>query len=66
MAKPFTKLFYFSRTTERKLFKSIVGKEENAGHQQFLILPHCFLPSHKQISSYLKHLIRRSANAFKW
>ena len=25
-------------------FENIVGKEENAGNQRFLLFPHCFLP----------------------
>ena len=32
------------RTLKKKPFVNIVGKEENAGNQHFLLFPQCFLP----------------------
>ena len=34
---------------EEKTFKNIVGKEENAGKQHFLLFPQCFLPAQREI-----------------
>ena len=36
--------------------ENIVGKEENAGNQHFLLFPQCFLPFPKQISIFDTHL----------
>ena len=33
---------------QMKAFENIVGKEENAGNQHFLLFPQCFLPFTKQ------------------
>ena len=33
--------------TSGKAFENIVGKEETAGHHDFLLLPQCFLPFQK-------------------
>ena len=43
-----------------KDFKNIERKEENAGHQHFLLFPQCFLPLQKQISIFelsIKHFV---------
>ena len=42
----------FLTTLEKKPFENIVGKEENAGNQHFLLFPHCFLTFPKQISIF--------------
>ena len=42
-------------TLSKKGFENIVEKEENAGNQHFLLFPQCFLPSHKEISSFEQH-----------
>ena len=36
----------------RETFENIVGIEENAGYQHFLLFPHCFLLFPKQISTF--------------
>ena len=33
-------------------FENIVGKGENAGNQDFLVFPQCFLPFPKQIKIF--------------
>ena len=40
----------------KEAFENIVGKEENAGNQHFLLFPQCFLLSHKEKSSFWQHL----------
>ena len=42
-----------------KPFEHIVGKGENAGNQQFLLFPHCYLAFPKQISLLKSHLFCR-------
>ena len=42
-------------TLMERLFENIVGKEENAGNQHFLLFPHCFLLFTKQISTFESH-----------
>ena len=37
-------------TPRKKPAKIIVGKEENAGNQHFLLFPQCFLPFQKHTS----------------
>ena len=37
--------------------ENIVGKEENAGNKQFLLLSQCFLPVHKQKQIFKQDLI---------
>ena len=44
--------------------ENIVGKEENAGNQYFLLFQQCFLTSPNQISIFHFHLFLLSANAF--
>ena len=39
----------FLRRFKGKPFENIVGKEENAGNQHFLLFPHCFPPLPNQI-----------------
>ena len=39
-------------TLMKKPFKNIVGKEEIAGNQQFLLFPQCFLPYQRQKSTF--------------
>ena len=34
---------------EEKAFENIVGKEENAGNQHFLLFPQCFLSYETQL-----------------
>ena len=34
---------------ENKSFENIVGKEQHAGDQHFLLFPQCFLPLGKQL-----------------
>ena len=46
-----------SNNPERKRFKNIVGKGENAGYQHFLLFLQCFLTAHIQKSLLLQHLI---------
>ena len=40
---------YLQTTLKKKAFENIVGKEENAGNQHFLLFPQCFLHVQKQI-----------------
>ena len=40
-----------------KTFENIVEKEENAGHQHFLLFPQYFLSYNKQKSLSKQHLI---------
>ena len=44
---------------KKKPFETIVGKGENAGNQQFLLFPQCFLPFPKQILTFQSHLVCR-------
>ena len=37
---------------EKKPFENIVGKEENAGNQRFLLLPECFQLDERQIQCF--------------
>ena len=37
---------------EKKAFENIVGKEENAGNQHFLLFPQCFLPNERQLQCF--------------
>ena len=37
------------KTIRRKAFENVVGKEENAGNQNFLLFPQCFLPFQPKI-----------------
>ena len=53
----------FNDPPRKKPFENIVGKGENAGDQHFLPFPQCFLPYHRQKSSFEPHLFS-SANAF--
>ena len=46
-------------TPRKKTFENIVGKEENAGNQHFLLFPQCFLTYQRQKSFMLS-----SAKAF--
>ena len=39
-------------------FENAVGKGENAGNQHFLLFLQCFLPHHRQISSFEPDLNR--------
>ena len=43
-------------TWKRKPFENLVGKGENAGNQCFLLFPHVFSPSQKQILNFHEHL----------
>ena len=47
-------------TMKKKPFETIVGKGENDGNQQLLLLPQCFLPF---LSIFESNLLS-SANAF--
>ena len=38
--------------TPQKTFENILGKEDNAGNQHFLLFPQCLLPYLEQISSF--------------
>ena len=49
-------------TQREKTFENIMGKEENAGNQHFLLFPQCFLPSSKTNVRFYGTL--SSANAF--
>ena len=42
----------FSRSYRRGLFENIVTKGEDFDNQHFLLFPHCFLPSSKEISGF--------------
>ena len=44
---------------EKKNFKNIVGKGENAGNQHFLLFQQCFLLFPTQISIFESHLFCR-------
>ena len=46
------------KTLRKETFENIVGKEENAGNQHFLLFL-CFLPFPKQISTFVIHLFWR-------
>ena len=37
-------------TLKKEAFENIVGKEENAGNQHFLLFPKCFVSFQEQIS----------------
>ena len=39
----------FDTLEEKAIFENIVGKEENAGNQHFLLLPQCFLSYERQL-----------------
>ena len=39
-------------TLKKKSYENIVGKEENAGNQHFLLFPQCFPPYSRQKSSF--------------
>ena len=47
-------------------FENIVGKEENAGNQHFLLLQQCFLSFSKQISIFLPRLFCRLQVPLIW
>ena len=49
----------FYRPQELRPFENIIGKEENAGNQQFLLFPQCFLPSPNQIPVFHLQLLCR-------
>ena len=53
-------------TLKKNIFENIVGKEENAGNQHFLLLKQCFLPYQRQKSSLrkLQFVIYKSFNPF--
>ena len=62
MHEPFPKQSLIHKVLQKKTFKNIVGKEENAGNQHFLLFPQCFLP-------YLRHTLTlnlSSANVFQF
>ena len=42
----------FLTTLKKKAFEYIVGKEENAGNQHFLVFPQCFLSFPEQILAF--------------
>ena len=44
---------------EKESIEKIVGKEENAGNQHFLLFPQCFPPVQKGISVFNLHLFCR-------
>ena len=46
-------------TLRKKPFENIVGKGENAGNQDFLLFPQCFLLIPKQITIFLLLLFCR-------
>ena len=48
------------------LFENMIGKGENAGNQDFLLFPQCFLPIKKQISIFSVMFILLYANAFNF
>ena len=39
----------FDALEEKAFWKNIVGKEENAGYQHFLLFPQCFLSYETQL-----------------
>ena len=39
---------------EKKILKAMWGKEENAGHQHFLLFPQWFLQSQRKITCFEK------------
>ena len=41
---------------QQKAFENIVGKEEIAHNEQFLLFPQCFLLNHKRIVSPFVHI----------
>ena len=45
--------------------EKIIGKGENAGYQQFLLFPKCFLPFPKKNFNFSVKFILSSASAFK-
>ena len=47
-------------------FENIVGKEENAGNQHFLLFPQCFLPIQKQTLTFELHLLCRLQILLIW
>ena len=51
-------------TLKKSSFENIVGKEENAGNQPFLLFPKCFLPIQEQIQILEPYLFLSSATAF--
>ena len=54
-------------TLEEKPFENIVGKEENAGNQHFLLFPQCFLslPPQKKIQ-FLSNIYRVVCKCFQF
>ena len=46
-------------TGVQKPFENIVGKEENAGNQHFLLFSQCFLSCERQLWCFKQHLICR-------
>ena len=46
-------------TLQLQPLENIVGKEENAGYQHFLLFLQCFLPIPKRISGFESHLFCR-------
>ena len=59
MHEPFPKQSLIHKVLQKKTFKNIVGKEENAGNQHFLLFPQCFLPYLRHTLSFKQHKICR-------
>ena len=51
----FTTQSRLSMTQRKEAFENILGIRENAGNQQFLLFPQCFLPFPKQVLIFHAH-----------
>ena len=55
-----------ARLLTKETFENILGKEENAGNQQFLLFPNCLLPLPSQNKFQFFSKINFVANALKF
>ena len=62
----FTKQSRRLTTLQKMPFENIVGKEENAGNQHFLLFPQCFLSYPEQILPFGQSLICRLQMLSTW
>ena len=53
---PLTNSHIFFMTLSKKLYKNIVGKEDDAGNHHFLLFPQCFPPCEREISPFKQEL----------
>ena len=53
LPNPLLHRYSFSLINNRQLFENIVGKEEIARNEQFLLFPQCFLLNQKIVSPFV-------------